>query len=79
VVIASVDTYLKFAEAVNRLDLYPRQPQGLPEVLEGAGRQAVSTKTRGALQGVKDVASDIIGTVRRGKPERSEQEEGSHD
>lgn len=35
VVIASVDTYLRFAEAVNRLDLSESQGQGLPEVVEG--------------------------------------------
>jgi hypothetical protein len=35
VVIASVETYLRFAEAVNRLDLSEQQGKGLPEVLEG--------------------------------------------
>ncbi len=35
VVIASVDTYLRFAEAVNRLDIYPDQePRGLPGLIE---------------------------------------------
>ena len=33
IVIASVDTYLRFAEAVNRLDLMQNEP-GLPEVVE---------------------------------------------
>src|SRR5580765_2963225 len=39
IVIASVDTYLRFAEAVNRLDLMQTEPQLLPElgVTEGAG------------------------------------------
>jgi gas vesicle structural protein len=38
IVIASVDTYLRFAEAVNRLDLMQTQAQPLPElgVAEGA-------------------------------------------
>src|ERR1700757_529560 len=36
IVIASVDTYLRFAEAVNRLDLANTgKQQTLPEVLEG--------------------------------------------
>jgi gas vesicle structural protein len=36
IVIASVDTYLRFAEAVNRLDLAETgNSQGLPELLEG--------------------------------------------
>ena len=33
IVISSVDTYLRFAEAVNRLDLMQNEP-GLPEVVE---------------------------------------------
>ena len=36
IVIASVDTYLRFAEAVNRLDIAERdRSQGLPELLGG--------------------------------------------
>ena len=34
IVIASVDTYLRFAEATNRLDLYPEGGKGLPEFVE---------------------------------------------
>jgi hypothetical protein len=34
VVVASVDTYLRFAEAVNRLDLTEQQ-ESLPELLSG--------------------------------------------
>jgi gas vesicle structural protein len=34
IVIASVDTYLRFAEAVNRLDLAETQVAGLPELQE---------------------------------------------
>jgi gas vesicle structural protein len=33
-VVASVDTYLRFAEAVNRLDLSETQTSGLPELME---------------------------------------------
>jgi hypothetical protein len=43
VVIASVDTYLRFAEAVNRLDLRPTEAEGLPGILgsqrDGTGRE----------------------------------------
>ena len=35
-VVASVDTYLRFAEATNRLDLYPEGGKGLPELVEDA-------------------------------------------
>jgi hypothetical protein len=34
IVIASVDTYLRFAEAVNRLDLMATETSGLPELME---------------------------------------------
>ena len=34
IVIASVDTYLRFAEAVNRLDLTQNGSKGLPELIE---------------------------------------------
>src|SRR5436309_4148076 len=42
IVIASVDTYLRFAEAVNRLDLMQTQAQPLPEL--GLTEGASSTK-----------------------------------
>jgi hypothetical protein len=35
IVVASVDTYLRFAEATNRLDLYEKS-KGLPEMIEGS-------------------------------------------
>ena len=34
IVIASVDTYLRFAEAVGRLDLTQNGSKGLPELVE---------------------------------------------
>src|SRR5947199_5156476 len=34
IVIASIDTYLRFAEAVNRLDLQQTEVAGLPELRE---------------------------------------------
>jgi len=41
IVIASVDTYLRFAEAVNRLDLTETQVAGLPD-LEEVGAKVVT-------------------------------------
>jgi hypothetical protein len=65
IVIASVDTYLRFAEAVNRLDLQPQtEPTTLPglvdELREGGARQ----KTKGALAGVKETAKEAAESVR---------------
>jgi gas vesicle structural protein len=35
IVVASVDTYLRFAEATNRLDLYEKGGKTLPEMTQG--------------------------------------------
>src|SRR5215210_3045162 len=50
IVIASVDTYLRFAEAVNRLDLTQTELAGLPELQEKGAEE----KTEGAIEGAKD-------------------------
>jgi hypothetical protein len=50
IVIASVDTYLRFAEAVNRLDLTQTELAGLPELQE----KGAEKETEGAIEGVKD-------------------------
>jgi hypothetical protein len=50
IVIASVDTYLRFAEAVNRLDLAQTETAGIQELRDGGSRE----KTRGAIEGAKD-------------------------
>jgi gas vesicle structural protein len=54
IVIASVDTYLRFAEAVNRLDLMATETSGLPEMMEDITESGASKKTKGALQGAKE-------------------------
>ena len=55
IVIASVDTYLRFAEAVNRLDLTQTgDAQTLPELAESVTSGGAKSKTKGALEGVKD-------------------------
>jgi hypothetical protein len=55
IVIASVDTYLRFAEAVNRLDLQASSnAQTLPEMADSLTEGGAKSKTRGALEGVKE-------------------------
>jgi hypothetical protein len=55
IVIASVDTYLRFAEAVGRLNLEETDDsKGLPELLEGMTESGSRSKTRGAVEGVKE-------------------------
>jgi gas vesicle structural protein len=55
IVIASVDTYLRFAEAVNRLDIAQSDDsQGLPELMESMTEGGAKSKTKGALEGAKE-------------------------
>ena len=55
IVIASVDTYLRFAEAVNRMDIaQDGQAEGLPQLIEKMTSGGAESKTKGAIEGVKD-------------------------
>ncbi|HEX6447696.1 MAG TPA: gas vesicle protein GvpJ [Streptosporangiales bacterium] len=54
IVIASVDTYLRFAEATNRLDLAQTGGKDLPDLVEGMAQGGSRGKTQGALSGIKD-------------------------
>jgi hypothetical protein len=54
IVIASVDTYLRFAEAVNRLDLEEKGGKTLPEMMSGMAEDGAKSKTKGALEGAKE-------------------------
>jgi hypothetical protein len=55
IVIASVDTYLRFAEAVGRLNIAETDSsQGLPELIEGMTESGSKSKTKGAVEGVKE-------------------------
>ena len=53
IVIASVDTYLRFAEAVNRLDLTQTEAAGLAELRGGDG----DGKGKGMIEGAKEAFS----------------------
>jgi hypothetical protein len=69
IVVASVDTYLRFAEATNRLDLHAKGGKGLPDLLgsggraaaEGATYRAAKTKTSGVLEAGKEKWDEIRG------------------
>ena len=49
VVVASVETYLQFAESVNRLDLSESKEKGLPELMNDLQEGGAETKTKGVL------------------------------
>ena len=55
IVVASVDTYLRFAEAVNRLDIAnDDSSQGLPQLIESMPSRMAKSKTTGVLEGAEE-------------------------
>jgi hypothetical protein len=60
IVVASVDTYLRFAEAVGRLQIEDDEKQGLPELMESVMSGGAKSKTSGALEGVKEQVKDVV-------------------
>src|SRR5213595_2686026 len=56
IVIASVDTYLRFAEAVNRLDLTQTEAAGLAELRGDNDDRGGNGKGKGMLEGAKNKA-----------------------
>jgi len=64
VVIASVDTYLHFAEAVNRLDLYATSDvESLPQLFRGGAKEK---EAEGATEGVIEGAKQELGKGKDG-------------
>lgn len=59
VVIASVDTYLRFAEAVNRLDI-SQEKEGLPGLVNDMQESGAKKKTKGAAQGALEAAGQRL-------------------
>ena len=53
IVIASVDTYLRFAEATNRLDLYEKGGKDLTEAVGDLQESGAGRKVGGAIKGAK--------------------------
>ncbi|GHF59972.1 putative gas vesicle structural protein 1 [Streptomyces mashuensis] len=66
VVVASVDTYLRFAEACNRLDLEagPHRSPGLPDIVGQITEDGARGKTKGALSGAAQSVKDALQQVR---------------
>ncbi|MBO2460909.1 MULTISPECIES: gas vesicle protein GvpJ [Actinomadura] len=73
IVVASVDTYLRFAKAVNRLDIaHDGTSQGLPQFVEGMQESGAKKKTRGALEGAGERLKETFG----GGSDDDEEEDG---
>jgi hypothetical protein len=65
VVIASVDTYLRFAEAVNRLDLRAvDDSMSVPDLVSGGTEALASRKAKGAVEGGMEAIREKVGLGR---------------
>ncbi|WP_328445239.1 gas vesicle structural protein GvpA [Streptomyces sp. NBC_00386] len=77
IVVASVDTYLRFAEACNRLDL--ERDSGsttIPELLSGGAAKSIGKrKVRKAAETVGDTVRKVIGSGDDDSDEHDEDEE----
>ena len=63
VVIASVDTYLRFAEAVNRLDMQPRGQTTLPGLINQATEQVAKEVTKQKLKRPVERVQTVIEAI----------------
>lgn len=77
IVVASVDTYLHFAEAVNRLDLtQTKDSKPLDEFIGGLTEKGAQGKTRGALSGVTGAISEGVQRLRGDDDEEDDEDNG---
>jgi len=76
IVIASVDTYLRFAEAVNRLDIGEGSSEGLPQMIESMTQDGASNKTKGILEGAKE---SLFGSSDDDKDKDEDGDDGNDD
>jgi len=73
IVVASVDTYLHFAEAVNRLDLTEtKDSKPLDEFIGGMTEKGAEGKTSGAVKGVTGAISQGMQRLRGGDDDEDE-------
>ena len=70
VVIASVDTYLHYAEAVNRLDLSQTETQGIQGMAHDLTESGAKGKTQGAIEGGMEAIKSHAGGGGRSKNNR---------
>ena len=61
VVVASVDTYLRFAEAANRLAVGASEPVGLPGLAEELQHSGSKAKAKGLLDAAQEKLEEIFG------------------
>jgi hypothetical protein len=69
-VVASVDTYLRFAEATNRLDLHQKGGKDLGEFVGGMTENVTQGGAKGKTKGMLDAGKEKWDEVRNEKSER---------
>jgi len=74
IVIASVDTYLRFAEAVNRLDI-SQEKEGLPGLVGSMQESGAKHKTKGAISAAGEKLREYAENGERQRAHRSRREE----
>ncbi|MEU9115407.1 gas vesicle structural protein GvpA [Streptomyces sp. NPDC048483] len=76
IVVSSVDTYLRFAEACNRLDLESgdKAPAQLTDIVGEVTEGGAQGKAKGALQGAAEAVSDAV----KGGRDDDEEHESRH-
>ncbi|MFF3000686.1 gas vesicle structural protein GvpA [Streptomyces sp. NPDC057950] len=83
VVVASVDTYLRFAEACNRLDLEAgsKQPTQLTDLVGEITEGGAKGKSKGALTGAAEAVKDSLtgGRTEEGDASEDDQEEPAYE
>jgi gas vesicle structural protein len=69
IVVASVDTYLRFAQAANRLAMGTSEPTGLPGLVGEITESGSKSKAKGMLNAAQEKLDDIFG------PDEEDEEE----
>jgi hypothetical protein len=76
IVVASVDTYLRFAQAANRLGMGAGEPAGLPGLMEGIQSSGSKSKAKGVLEAASEKVDELFGPDEdEERPRRRREEE----
>lgn len=76
IVVASVDTYLRFAEATNRLDLHEKGGTGLAELPGRMTEKTTQGAAKGITKGVLDAGHETWREIREERQEKKRRRRG---
>jgi hypothetical protein len=74
IVVASVDTYLRFARAVNRLDLTRTETRGLPELIGQITDPGTRSRANAVLQEARDKLEELMRSGEEGQQQQQQQQ-----